>query len=114
MNKVVKFLPVFIAAGVFFCLTGCARQQRADYSAKSAEFSLNSGKNLKNKTIRFKIKKLIPNSAFGYNMETGKHLNFVSDENPNVKKGDTVIVKVDNVKSILGSYVIEYSDLKKQ
>lgn len=114
MEKVSKFLPVLMVVGVFFCLTGCTRQQQADYSAKTAESSLNSGKNLENKTVRFKIKKLIPNSAFGYNMETGKHLNFVSDKNPKVKKGDTVIIKIDNVRSILGSYVIEYSNLKKQ
>ncbi len=86
----------------------------ADYpNIKAAEAALSKGKNLKGKTVQFKIKKFEPQSSFGYNMETGKHLNFVSPENPNAKKGDTVFLKIKKVKSVLGSFVITYSDLSK-
>lgn len=86
----------------------------ADYpNIKDAEADLSKGKNLKGKTVQFKIKKFEPQSSFGYNMETGKHLNFVSPENPNAKKGDTVFLKIKKVKSVLGSFVITYSDLSK-
>lgn len=79
----------------------------ADYpNIKDAEADLSKGKNLKGKTVQFKIKKFEPQSSFGYNMETGKHLNFVSPENPNAKKGDTVFLKIKKVKSVLGSFVI--------
>ena len=86
----------------------------ADYpNIKDAEADLSKGKNLKGKTVQFKIKKFEPQSSFGYNMETGKHLNFVSPENPNAKRGDTVFLKIKKVKSVLGSFVITYSDLSK-
>lgn len=86
----------------------------ADYpNIKDVEAALGKGENLKGKTVQFKVKKLEPQSAYGYNMETGKHLNFVSPENPNVKKGDTVFLKIKKIKSVLGSFVITYSHLSK-
>ncbi len=51
---------------------------------------------------------MIPESAFGYNMTTGEHLNFCSSENPGVKAGDTVTVKVTKVQSVLKSWIISY------
>lgn len=50
-------------------------------------------------------------SAFGYNIEAGKYLNFVSTDNPNVKKGDKVILNFKQVKSVLGSFIITYEKL---
>jgi len=80
----------------------------ADYSTVEAETALNDGKDLKGKTVNVKVNKIAPNSAFGYNIMAGKHLNFVSPDNPDVKKGDSIIVKVTDVKSLLGSYIISY------
>lgn len=81
---------------------------------KTAESALNANKDIEGKTVKFKVQKVEPNSAFGYNLETGKHLNFVSDNKPKVKKGEVVIVKVKKVTSTLGSYVITYTNLSKQ
>lgn len=114
MKKMIKVVAtMFIVLGLVFVVTACG-QKKADYTARTAEAALNSGKNIEGKTVKFKVQKLEPNSTFGYNMETGKHLNFVSNSNPNVKKGDTVFLKVKKVSSTLGSYVITYSDLSKQ
>lgn len=114
MKKLIKVISVaFTALCLIFVITACG-QKKADYSAKTAESALNAGKDIEGKTIKFEVKKLEPNSAFGYNMETGKHLNFVSDDNPKVKKGDIVFLKVKKVKSVLGSYIITYSKLSKQ
>lgn len=114
MKKVTKIIAII---STIFCLTviiSACGQKKADYTAKTAESALNSGEDLKGKTVKFKVQKLEPNSAFGYNMETGKHLNFVSNDNPKVKDGDTVIVKVKKITSTMGSYIITYTDLSKQ
>ena len=87
---------------------------KPDYvTAEDAEAALNAGKVLEGKTVRFRVNDLRPKSAFGYNLETGEHLNFVSPHNPKVKVGDVVIVKVKEVTSTLGSFVIKYSNLHK-
>ena len=82
-------------------------------TAKKIEKALNSGENLEGKTVRFKVTKLISNSAFGYNMETGKHLNFVSPNHPGIKKGQKVTLKITKITSVFGSYVIYYKNLRK-
>jgi predicted RNA-binding protein with TRAM domain len=95
---------------VIFLLAGCGSNKtvKADYTTKQFETALNKGDNLEGKTVSVTVNKLVPNSAFGYNIEAGKHLNFVSVDNPNVKKGDKLILKVTKVASALGSYVISY------
>ena len=95
---------------VAFLLTGCGTNKtvKADYTTKQFETALNKGDNLEGKTVSVEVNKLVPNSAFGYNIEAGKHLNFVSTDNPNVKKGDKLILKVTKVASTLGSYIITY------
>lgn len=93
-----------------FLLAGCGTNKtvKPDYTTEQFEAALNKGDNLVGKTVSVKVEKLVPNSAFGYNIEAGKHLNFVSGDNPNVKKDDTVILKVTKVESTLGSYIITY------
>lgn len=87
---------------------------KIDYLYTSdTEAALGAGKDLDNKVVRFKVDKLEPQSAFGYNLEAGQHLNFVSPHNPKVKAGDVVTVKIKEVTSTLGSFIIKYSDLKK-
>jgi predicted RNA-binding protein with TRAM domain len=95
---------------VIFLLAGCGSNKtvKADYTTKQFETALNKGDNLEGKTVSVTVNKLVPNSAFGYNIEAGKHLNFVSADNPNVKKGDKLILKVTKVASALGSYIISY------
>jgi predicted RNA-binding protein with TRAM domain len=95
---------------VLLLLAGCGSNKtvKADYTTKQFETALNKGDNLEGKTVSVTVNKLVPNSAFGYNIEAGKHLNFVSPDNPNVKKGDKLILKVTKVASALGSYVISY------
>jgi hypothetical protein len=95
---------------VIFLLAGCGSNKtvKADYTTKQFETALNKGDNLEGKTVSVTVNEFVPNSAFGYNIQTGKHLNFVSVDNPNVKKGDKLILKVTKVASALGSYVISY------
>ena len=72
------------------------------------EADLNEGKSMEGKVVSFVVDDINPQSAFGYNLITGEHLNFVSTSNPDVKVGDTVIVKVTEVSSMLGSWIIRY------
>ena len=110
-KRIVLLLSLF---SLTFLLAACSKTPaKADYSESKFETALNDGKNLKGKTVKLKVAKLEPQSAFGYNILAGDHLNFVNEENPDVKKGDTVIVKVKKVASTLGSWIITYTDLQK-
>ena len=64
--------------------------------------------NLEGKTVAVTVDEFVPDSAVGYNIQTGEHLNFVSSENPDVKKGDKVILKAKKIESTLGSFIITY------
>lgn len=107
-KKLIVLLSSFMVA--MFLLVGCGTSKpvKPDYTTEQFESALNKGENVDGKTVSVKVEKLVPNSALGYNIEAGKHLNFVSSDNPNVKDGDTVVLKVKKVQSALGSYMITY------
>lgn len=110
MKKLI--ITLLSALSLLLILTACGTK-KPDYTARTAESALNAGKNIDGKTVRFKVNKLEPSSAFGYNMQTGKHLNIKSTDNPKVKVGETVTVKIKTAKPVLGSWIISYTDLKK-
>lgn len=111
--KIIKLMLVVLLVGVCF-LTACEKEIVPDYSEVTEfEAALNQGEDLTGKTVKFTVSVIVPQSAFGYNMQTGEHLNFVSTENPKISVGDEIIVKVTKVSSILGSYIISYELVKK-
>ena len=80
-----------------------------DYGdAESFEAALNEGKNLEGKVVRFTAKEIHPNSALGFNVWAGEHLNFVSSRNPDIRENDTVAVRTTTIESISGSWIIKY------
>lgn len=85
-----------------------------DYGdAESFEATLNEGKNLEGKIVCFVAGEFHPDSALGYNVWAGEHLNFVSSSHPDIQEGDTVIVKVTTVKRSLGSsWIINYEKIE--
>ena len=106
----------FIAAVTLMLTTGCGRTTaqatKPDFADAAAfETALNNGDDVKGKTVTFKVNELVPNSALGYNLQAGEHLNFVSAENPGIKAGETVTVKVTKVESMLKSWIIAYEKL---
>lgn len=105
-----KTITTLIIALLLILLVGCGAVEVApDYTdAASFEAALNTGADLTGKTVQFTVTEVIPDSAFGYNLVTGEHLNFCSSKNPGVSAGDTVTVKVSDVTSMLGSYIISY------
>lgn len=109
MKKIKILLVAFLT--IFF-LSACGSSE-PDYTTEQAEAALNKGEDIEGKTVSITVDKLVPNSAFGYNIQTGEHLNFVSESNPKVDNGDSLIVKVSNVKSVAGSFVIEYTEVSK-
>lgn len=90
-------------------LAGCSTSApTAEYTTAEFEEALNAGEKLDGKTVSFTVDAIEPASAFGFNLQTGEHLNFVSSENPDVEVGDELIVKVDTVQSVIGSFIIAY------
>lgn len=106
MKKFMVTLMMVVAVGM--TMVGCSGGFVADYSTEEFEAALNNGEDVTGKTVVVKVNKLEPNSAFGYNMQAGKHLNFVSAENPNVEEGDEVVVTVEKAASMFGSWIITY------
>ena len=83
-----------------------------DYGdAQAFEEALNRGENLENKTLMFTVTELHPDSALGFNVCGGEHLNFISGRNPDLKVGDTAGVKATEITSMLGSWIIKYEKI---
>ena len=111
MQKSVGIILILaMIVGTWGC--GLAPKTAIDYAdAESFEAALNAGENLEGKVVRFVAGELHPDSAFGYNVWAGEHLNFVSSRNPDIKEGDTVVVKVSTIESIMGSWFIAYEKI---
>ncbi len=94
-------------------VVACEQVYELDYNNETElEKALNSGEDVVGKIVSIKVEELVPNSTFGYNIQTGEHLNFCSSKNPNVEVGDIITVKIVDVSSMLGSYIIGYEKLK--
>ncbi|MBR1813832.1 MAG: hypothetical protein IJ773_08435 [Lachnospiraceae bacterium] len=110
-----KFLQIVF---ICFCLSvsvfsiscsGKPKEVAIDYTDVTAfETALRAGEDLTGKVVMFTVMDFKPDSAFGYNLMTGEHLNFCSSRNPGAKIGDTLTVKVTDVRSLLGSFIISY------
>ena len=110
-----RLFTLLLAAclGMSLLLTACGGSSKVDYeNAEDFEAALNAGEDLTGKVVSFTVSELIPDSAFGYNMTAGEHLNFCSESNPGAKAGDTVKVKVTKVASMFGSWIISYKKVK--
>ncbi len=106
-----RLLCVFLVLLLVLSFSACGQKTTvsADYNdAASFETDLNNGDDLVGKIVKFECREFEPSSTFGYNIIAGEHLNFCSSENPNVKKGDVVTVKVTKIESFLGSWIISY------
>ena len=110
-----KLFAIILAFTLTLSLVACGgnTEIEVDYENETAfEEALNKGEEMTDKTVTFTVNELVPDSAFGYNLQTGEHLNFCSTNNPGVKVGDTITVKVTEVSSMLGSYIINYEMVK--
>ena len=112
MKRIISITLVVLVIGCLF--SGCGSKAAVDYeTAQEFEAALNNGEDLTGKVVKFTVNTLVPDSAFGYNLQAGEHLNFCSDKNPGLQEGDSATVKVKEVKSMLGSYIISYEMLDK-
>lgn len=107
-----KILLVTLTLSLIF-LVACGNAGIiANYGdAEAFENALNSGENLEGKVVTFIVDNLETQSVYGYNIWAGEHLNFVSENNPNVNTGEKFNVKVKEVNSVLGSWIIKYETL---
>ena len=66
---------------------------------------------MEGKIVQFEVLEFHPQSALGYNLWAGEHLNFVPDRHPNAQQGDILIVKADTIRNNIGSWVINYTEV---
>lgn len=81
-----------------------------DYTdAESFESALNKGKKVKGKVVQFYVNEYAPNSILGVNCHAGEHLNFIFENDLDVKAGDTIVVRITEDPSkifLIGSWEI--------
>jgi hypothetical protein len=103
-----KILLIAVLVVVAYMMTGCSSVMEADYTTEELEVALNNGDEVVGKTVEVVVNKFEPASAFGYNMQAGEHMNFVSADNPGVKDGETIVVEIEKAASMFGSWIITY------
>lgn len=110
-------LKVFVLTMGMLLLTACGevavKGTPIDFGDdKAFEAALNTGENLEGKVVRFSVDELHPQSAYGYNIWSGEHLNFVSSRNPGYKEGEQAVVRATVIESNLGSWIIQYEKVE--
>ena len=109
-----KALLLLLSVILVITLASCGAKYTVDYEDEADfEAALNEGVDVVGKVVKITAKDLVPDSAFGYNVHAGEHLNFCSEGDPKVEVGDELIVKVTKVTEVYGSYVLNYELLKK-
>lgn len=113
MKKFYKFTTILVTLFVVLAMTACGNvNENVDYTdAESFEAALNNGDNLEGKVVTFVAGEFHPDSALGYNVYAGEHLNFVSAKNPDIKEGDIVTVKATEITNLMGSWIIKYEKI---
>ena len=117
-----KVLIVFVLIVLMFSCIGCDIDSllngeetlgdgfNIDFeNAESFELALNNGSAVKGKIVKFYVKEYAPDSALGINCHAGEHLNFIFEDELNVKTGDTVVVRISKAPSkifLVGSWEI--------
>lgn len=86
---------------------------KLDYAdAASLEKALNDGVKVNGKIIQFDVVEYKPDSALGINCWSGEHLNFISEEELDVGKGNIIVGRIiEEPTKTLGSWVIHYEVL---
>lgn len=80
--------------------------------AASFEAALNYGATVKGAIVQFDVNEYKPNSVLGINCWAGEHLNFISEEELDVGKGNTIVGQITaEPTNVLGSWVIFYDVL---
>jgi len=109
-----KILAAVMLSVMVLSLCACGSKVHVDYgNAEAFETALNNGEDLTGKVVSFTADQLEPKSMFGYDIWAGEHLNFISDKNPGVKEGETVVVRATEITSFLGSWLIKYEKVNK-
>lgn len=86
---------------------------KLDYAdAASFEKALNDGVKVNGKIIQFDVVEYKPDSALRINCWSGEHLNFISEEELDVGKGNIIVGRIiEEPTKTLGSWVIHYEVL---
>ena len=107
MKRLMRMTLVLLAVCSLVLLSACG--PKVDYrSAEAVEKALNAGEKLDGKIGRVKVNK-VTDSGLGYVAEAGEHLNFYSVNDPMIKDGSTITVRIDTATNLLGVWMITYT-----
>lgn len=110
-----KVLTMGVVIFMIITLAACAENYAdlVDYNGSDEfEEAIKNGEGVEGKYVVVMVRDIEPDSAFGYNIKAGNNLNFVDAENPNATVDDYIMVKVEGIANMFGSYIITYSEHK--
>ena len=111
--KLLSVLPLVFSSILSSCGKPKQEEMIIDYpEVTTFEESVNNGDDVIGKVVTITVDKIVLTTAFGYNIQTGEHLNFVSEKHPGVKVGDVITVKITDIIAMFGSYLFKYEILK--
>lgn len=120
---VITVVVLVVAVAAFFVVKalmddpavpgGDENSLQIDYTEEEFEDALNAGENTVGKVVKFKVAEIKPDSFCGFDLWSGMHLNFCSSEDPEVAVGQELTVKIVDVSTTLGSYIINYEVIEK-
>ena len=80
-----------------------------DYeNERDFEIALNKGENVIGKVVQFTVDSVHPDSAVGFNLWAGEHLNFTTSFPIDIHAHDVVVAKISNVITRMGSWLVSY------
>lgn len=107
MKRIIIITTIIICMAAIPSACNANKAIIPDYhSAQEYEQALEEGVDTVGHSVTFTVNDVIPNSFFGYNLTAGDHLNFVSDANPKAQAGDTLTVRIKNVRNVFGSWIV--------
>ncbi|MBE6941202.1 MAG: hypothetical protein E7455_02810 [Ruminococcaceae bacterium] len=108
-----KVLSLIILLALIFSFSACDGDAYDNtisyYSAEAFEDALNEGTKVKGKLVQFCVEEYAPDSILGINCHAGEHLNFIFDDELDVKAGDTITVRITKEPSkifLIGSWEV--------
>ena len=108
-KKIKKWKCVVIVLAALVGMTACSLPKSDYVDAGSLEAALDNGDDTSGKIASFTAEEVTLVEDFGYDLHAGTHMNFVSDKEPGIEKGDKVTVRIESVAGVDDYYIIRYT-----
>lgn len=108
-----RLISILMVLSIVLPLVACGGSEPVLYeNSEDFENALNDDVDTVGSSVIITADEIVADTIYGWNIQTGEHLNFCSEDDPGVSTGDVLKVEVTKVKTLLMSYIIEYNLLE--